>query len=63
MLWQNYPSPMHIQNTTAEKVYETLKAVNQSIKMERVLQILGLIESDGDTSKDYQAERILSSKA
>jgi transposase len=55
--WEKYPSPIHIQNTTPEKVYEALKAVNQSLKLERVLQILALIESDGDTRKDFQEER------
>lgn len=50
--WENYPSPMHIKNTTPEKVYEALKAINQSLKMERILQIHALIEADGDTKKD-----------
>lgn len=55
--WENYPSPTHIQNATPEKVYEALKTVNQSLKLERVYQIITLIESDGDTRKDFQEER------
>jgi len=55
--WENYPSPMHIKSTTPEKVYEALKAINQSLKMERILQIHALIEADGDTRKDFQEER------
>lgn len=55
--WENYPSPIHIKNTTPEKVYEALKAINQSLKMERILQIHALIDSDGDTLKDFQEER------
>lgn len=55
--WENYPSPMYIWNTTPQKVYETLKVVNQSLKMERVQQIIQLIENDGDTKKDFQEER------
>jgi len=55
--WENYPSPDCIKNTTPEKVYETIKPVHQALKMERILEIIAMIEADGDTRKDYQAER------
>ena len=55
--WENYLSPEYIKNTTSKKVYEALKAINQSRKMERVHKILALIKSDGDTRKDFQEER------
>lgn len=55
--WENYPSPMHIKNTTPEQVYETLKAINQGLKVERINDIFAMMESDGDTSKDFQEER------
>lgn len=55
--WENYPSPEHIRNTTPEQVYKTLKAINQGLKMERILEIFEMIESDGNTRKDFQEER------
>ena len=55
--WENYPSPMHVDSTTSVKIYETLKGVHQGLKVERVLEILAMIESDGDTRKEYQEER------
>lgn len=55
--WENYPSPDYIKSTTPEKIYETLKAVHQALKMERVVEIIAMIEKDGDTRKDYQEER------
>ena len=55
--WENYPSPTHIRNTTPEQVYKALKAINQGLKMERILEIIALIENDGDTLKDFQEER------
>jgi transposase len=55
--WENYPSPGHVYNTTPEAIYETMKPVHQALKMARILEILELIEKDGDTRKDYQAER------
>jgi len=55
--WENYPSPNHISNTTPEKIYETIKPVHQALKMGRILEILALVETDGDTRKDYQEQR------
>lgn len=55
--WENYPSPKHVMETTPEKIYETIKPVHQALKMERIHEILAMIEKDGDTRKDYQTER------
>lgn len=55
--WENYPSPMYIKNTTPEQVYETLKAINQGLKLERIHDIFAMIESDGDTREGFQEER------
>lgn len=56
-IWETYPSPMHVQNTTPEAIYDTLKAVNKTLKIDRVHEILEIIIADGDTRKDFQSER------
>lgn len=55
--WETYPSPMHVQNATPEAIYDTLKAVNKTLKSGRVHEILEIIDADGDTRKDFQSER------
>lgn len=55
--WENYPSPEHIWNTTVEEIYQTIKPVHQALRIERIHEIISLIEKDGDTRKDYQPER------
>jgi transposase len=55
--WETYPSPDYIKSTTPEIIYTTLKAINQGLKQERVLEILSLIEKDGETQTEYQEQR------
>lgn len=43
--------------TTPEKIYETIKPVHQALKLQRIYEILAMVEKDGDTRKDYQPER------
>ena len=57
MLLENYPSPEHVKATTPEKIYETIKPVHQALKLQRIHEILAMVEKDGDTRKDYQQER------
>ncbi len=60
--WENYPSPENVKNSTPEKIYETIKPVHQALKMQRVHEIIAMIEKDGDTRKDYQWKEILLSE-
>jgi transposase len=55
--WEHYPSLEHVKATTPEKIYETIKPVHQALKLQRIHEILAIIEKDGDTRKDYQPER------
>jgi len=55
--WENYPSPEYIWNTTPEEIYQTIKPVHQALKIQRIHEIISMIERDGDTRKDYQPER------
>jgi len=57
MFWENYPSPEYIWNTTPEEIYQTIKPVHQALKIQRIHEIISMIERDGDTRKDYQPER------
>jgi len=62
MLLENYPSPEYIWKTTPEEIYQTIKPVHQALKIQRIHEIISMIERDGDTRKDYQPERILLSE-
>src|SRR5690606_37975242 len=55
--WENYPSPEYIWNTTPEEIYHTIKPVHQALKIQRIHEIISMIEGDGDTRKDYQPGR------
>jgi len=55
--WENYPSPEYIWKTTPEEIYQTIKPVHQALKIQRIHEIISMIERDGDTRKDYQPER------
>jgi len=46
-----------IWNTTPEEIYQTIKPVHQALKIQRIHEIISMIERDGDTRKDYQPER------
>jgi len=50
--WENYPSPEYIWNTTPEEIYQTIKPVHQALKIQRIHEIISMIERDGDTRKN-----------
>jgi transposase len=56
--WENYPSPGHLQDMTAEALAEDLRQASRNACSTRKAQdILSLVESDGNTKRDYQHER------
>jgi len=46
-----------IYGTQHRKKYQTIKPVHQALKIQRIHEIISMIERDGDTRKDYQPER------
>jgi len=55
--WRTYPSPIHLQNKTADELYAELKAIARITKKEKAELILDCVQNDGDTGRDYQESR------
>ncbi len=56
--WETYPSPMHLDNVTVEELAENFcKASRNSVSTKKATLIKELVESDGDTTREYQEER------
>lgn len=56
--WGNYPSPHHLEGVSVEKLAEFLrKHSNRALSAKKAEQILALVVEDGDTKRDYQANR------
>jgi len=56
--WEHYPSPRHLEGVTPmELAFKLRKIGGNSCSTRKAENILTLIESDGDTEKDYQPER------
>ncbi|EGO61777.1 transposase, partial [Acetonema longum] len=56
--WETYPSPRHLQAVTAETLADGLRSVSRNAcSMEKAQTILDLVAADGDTHREFQAER------
>lgn len=58
VFWENYPSPHHLQGVTAEELAELLrKPSHNACSTRKATEILDIVESDGDTTREYQESR------
>ncbi|WP_061313041.1 IS110 family transposase [Clostridium botulinum] len=56
--YEEYPSPKHLQGVTDEELAEFLrKPSHNSCSTRKAREILDLVESDGDTTREYQESR------
>lgn len=55
--WQTYPSPVHLQNKSAEELAAELKEKARNYPKSKAEFILDCIKNDGDTIRDYQETR------
>ncbi|WP_339061220.1 IS110 family transposase [Tepidibacillus marianensis] len=55
--WKNYPSPGHLKGKTAEELKDELKAVSSNYTKGKAEMILGCVQNDGNTIRDYQESR------
>ncbi|WBW99700.1 IS110 family transposase [Oceanirhabdus sp. W0125-5] len=56
--WEKYPSPQHLKNITVENLTVFLrKASNNACSTRKSLNILELMQSDGNTFRDHQDVR------
>jgi len=52
---------VYMENNTGRNISDD-KPVHQALKIQRIHEIISMIERDGDTRKDYQPERDLLSE-
>lgn len=58
VFWENYPSPHHLKDITIEELAELLrKPSHNSCSTRKATAILEIVESDGDTTREYQESR------
>lgn len=58
--YEKYPSPKHLKGVTDEELAEFLrKPSHNSCSTRKAKEILDLVESDGDTTREYQESRDL----
>lgn len=58
VFWENYLSPQHLKGVTDEDLAELLrKPSHNSCSTRKAKEILELVETDGDTVRDYQDSR------
>ena len=56
--YENYPSPKHLQGVTDEELGAFLrKPSHNSCSTRKAKEILDIVESDGDTTREYQESR------
>ena len=56
--YENYPSPKHLQGVTDEELGAFLrKPSHNSYSTRKAKEILDIVESDGDTTREYQESR------
>lgn len=56
--YEKYPSPKHLQGVTDEELAEFLrKPSHNSCSRRKAKEILDIVESDGDTTREYQESR------
>lgn len=56
--YEKYPSPKHLQGVTDKELAEFLrKPSHNSCSTRKAKEILGIVESDGDTKREYQESR------
>lgn len=56
--YEKYPSPKHLQGVTDENLGEFLrKPSHNSCSTRKAKEILDIVESDGDTTREYQESR------
>ena len=56
--YEKYPSPKHLQGVTDETLGEFLrKPSHNSCSTRKAKEILDIVESDGDTTREYQESR------
>lgn len=56
--YEKYPSPKHLRGVTDEELAEFLrKPSHNSCSIRKAKEILDIVESDGDTTREYQESR------
>ncbi|MED4753605.1 IS110 family transposase [Brevibacillus choshinensis] len=56
--WKKYPSPSHLEGVTEDALSQFLKKLsNYSLSSRKAVEILTLVQQDGDTSRDFQEKR------
>lgn len=56
--YEKYPSPKHLRGVADEDLAEFLrKPSHNSCSIRKAKEILGIVESDGDTTREYQESR------
>jgi transposase len=58
VFWDKYPSPHHLKGVTVEELAKILrKPSHNSCSTKKAKEIIELVESDGDTTREYQESR------
>jgi len=60
--WENYPSPEYIWKTTPEEIYQTIKPVHQALKIQRIHEIISMIEGMETQERTISPKGILLSE-
>ncbi|MGD6557573.1 transposase, partial [Xanthomonas citri pv. citri] len=55
--WKTYPSPVHLQEKTAEDLTNEFKEISRIARREKAELILECVHNDGDTFREYQESR------
>lgn len=55
--WKIYPSPVHLQEKTAEELTMEFKEISPIIRKDKAELILDCVHNDGDTFREYQESR------
>ena len=55
--WKTYPSPVHLQEKTAEELTMEFKEISRITKKDKAKLILDCVKNDGNTFREYQESR------
>jgi len=56
--WTKYPSPRHLEGVSVDVLTQFLKKLsNHCLSTRKAVEILTLVQQDGDTSRDFQEKR------
>lgn len=55
--WKTYPSPVHLQEKTAEDLTIEFKEISRIARRDKAELILDCVQNDGDTFREYQESR------